>query len=193
MKYAVAFSDRHTFFDHILDRISDTGPILEFGVGTGKSIRYIANKTGREIHGFDSFVGLPDDGQLPRSGKNTGMKWFAGHLNYGGALPAVPENVTLHAGWFEDTIGPYLAASAEERIALLHVDCDIYTSARTVLEKTSGRIGPGTIIVFDEYMNYPGWEAHEHRAFQEIADDLAYSHFAYSYKGQVAILIEGDK
>ena len=30
------------------------------------------------------------------------------------------------------------------------------------------RIIAGTVIVFDEYWNYPGWRQHEHLAFEEF-------------------------
>ena len=36
------------------------------------------------------------------------------------------------------------------------------------------RIVSGTIIVFDEYWNYPGWEQHEFRAWQEQARPYRY-------------------
>ena len=52
--------------------------------------------------------------------------------------------------------------------SLIHIDCDIYASTRTVLELLAARIVPGTVIVFDEYLNYPSWKEHEFRAFQEF-------------------------
>jgi len=42
------------------------------------------------------------------------------------------------------------------------------------------RIVPGTIILFDEYFNYPNWERHEFKAFQEFVTDRAAS---YPYLG----------
>jgi hypothetical protein len=30
---------------------------------------------------------------------------------------------------------------------------------------------PGTVILFDEYFNYPGWRDHEHRAFTELVEE----------------------
>jgi hypothetical protein len=47
-------------------------------------------------------------------------------------------------------------------------DSDIYSSARTIFECLGKRIASGTVIVFDEYLNYPNWERHEHRAWQEF-------------------------
>jgi hypothetical protein len=29
------------------------------------------------------------------------------------------------------------------------------------------RLASGSVIVFDEYFNYPGWKVHEFKAFQD--------------------------
>jgi hypothetical protein len=50
----------------------------------------------------------------------------------------------------------------------LHIDCDLYSSTRTVLKLCGPRIRKGAVLVFDEYCNYPGWRDHEFRAFQEF-------------------------
>jgi hypothetical protein len=42
------------------------------------------------------------------------------------------------------------------------------------------RLQNGTVIVFDEYFNYPNWQRHEWRAFQEFIRD---SGFLYRYLG----------
>jgi hypothetical protein len=48
------------------------------------------------------------------------------------------------------------------------MDCDLYDSAKIVFDLLGDRIAPGTIIVFDEYFNYPDWRLHEYKAFQEF-------------------------
>jgi hypothetical protein len=56
------------------------------------------------------------------------------------------------------------------------------------------RIRNGTVILFDEYFNYPGWELHEFKAFQEF---IAHTGLSYRYIGvvpshqQVAVKIIG--
>jgi hypothetical protein len=50
----------------------------------------------------------------------------------------------------------------------------------------------GTVIVFDEYFNYPGWENHEFKAFQEFVEqtNLKYEYLAYNRRHeQVAVKI----
>jgi len=54
----------------------------------------------------------------------------------------------------------------------------LYEPARCVFEYLEDRIAPGSIIVFDEYFNYPNWQAHEFRAFSELVQRC---HVEYEY------------
>jgi hypothetical protein len=45
------------------------------------------------------------------------------------------------------------------------------------------RIVPGTVIVFDEYWNYPNWKEHEFKAFQEFVNKVG---LEYEYLGHTA-------
>ena len=49
----------------------------------------------------------------------------------------------------------------------------------------------GTVILFDEYFNYPNWERHEFKAFQEFvsANVVKYTYLAFA-RQQVAVRIE---
>ena len=148
------------------------GLVLECGVADGASLRHLARTTSRPLHGFDSFEGLPENwaGTFERKGK----------FGRGGALPEVPAHVALHKGWFEQTLPAFVAANPGQAIAFLHVDCDIYSSTVTVFRELASRLQPGTVVVFDEYFNYPNWQRHEWRAFQEFIRD---SGFSYRYLG----------
>lgn len=154
----------------------DEGLILEFGVASGNTLSIIANAagSGREVHGFDSFEGLPGDwgGHVERKGA------FARN----GDLPSVPSNARLHVGWFNQTLGPFLAEN-EGPAAFVHIDCDIYSSTVDILEGLRPRLVEGTVILFDEYFNYPGWRNHEYKAWQEF---VAETGIEYDYKGFTA-------
>jgi hypothetical protein len=135
------------------------GMALEFGVWTGRSLRQIAEaRGGREVYGFDSFEGLPED-YLP-------------HVPAGSfALDVRPQvdGAELVVGWFDRTLPGFLAAHPGP-VDFLHVDSDLYSSAATVLEQVGPRLAPGAVVMFDEFFNYPGWEQHEFRAWQEYLD-----------------------
>ncbi len=64
MVLAERFWDNAALYAYVFQGL-EKGLVLEFGVKHGNSINRIAALTGREVHGFDSFEGLPDDGLLP--------------------------------------------------------------------------------------------------------------------------------
>ncbi len=156
MLTADAFETDLLLLSHALSIAPADGLILEFGVASGRTIRHIAGISARGIHGFDSFEGLPES-------------WRTGFAQgaFAQPLPDVPDHVSLHKGWFSETLPPFVRTT-NDPVALLHIDCDLYSSTAFVLDALTGRIGTGTVIVFDEYFNYPGWKQHEHRAFQEF-------------------------
>jgi tetratricopeptide (TPR) repeat protein len=166
-----------------LDGAQVQGLVLEFGVFMGKSIRQIAALVKGEVHGFDSFEGIPEDWCHEQKGR----------YSTGGFIPIVPENVHLHAGWFEDTIPAFIRDEAGP-IRFINIDCDLYSSTRTVLDFLCRQIVPGTVIVFDEYIGYPGWKDHEFRAFNEATEKYGWRHemLAFSFvTKQVAFKITG--
>jgi len=135
------------------------GWVLEFGVATGRTLnqfaRWLPNKT---VFGFDSFKGLPEDwtSRMRRG-------FFARD-----SLPLVRKNCELVVGGFNQTLPEFKSSKIHnDAIALLHIDCDLYSSTTTVLNTLRENIVPGTVIVFDEYINYPGWQMDEFRAWQE--------------------------
>ncbi len=168
-----------------LSQVSLHGLFLEFGVFSGKTISHIARlNPSRAVYGFDSFEGLPE----------TWRPGFPKGAFSVPALPRVPDNVTLIPGWFDRTLPEFCAAHHGETLAFLHVDCDLYSSTQTVLMQLKNFVMPGTIIVFDEYFNYPGWEQHEAKAFKEFcgANGISYEYIGLvPHHQQVAVRILG--
>lgn len=153
-----------------LGQASEPGLLLEFGVRRGASLAVLAAHAGQEVpsqevHGFDSFEGLPE-------------AWGATHagvLTTGGALPEVGDNARLHAGWFEDTLPGFLAAHPGP-LRFANIDSDIYSSARYVLFALADRIRPGTVLVFDEFIGNRTWKDDEYRAFAEFRAEFGMDH-----------------
>lgn len=175
---------RAELLDFALAQCSVAGLVLEFGVYRGDSLQMIAKRCAQEVHGFDSFEGLPEDWTGGRE---------KGRFSLGGELPPIKAaNVILHKGWFEQSLPGFLA-SHPGPARFVHIDCDIYSSTRTVLEQLAPRLVPGTIVVFDEYLNYPGWREHEFLAFAEAVRRyrIPYTYFGYASAHQsVAVRIE---
>ena len=163
MAEAIMFESSEAFLRHCLSR-APAGAILEFGVADGRTVTILGEAApGRPVHGFDSFEGLPEDW--------AGHNLLRGAFSRKGELPKVPANVTLHKGWFKDTIGVWKEGHSD-MAGFIHVDCDIYSSARDVLFGLRDRMQAGTIIVFDEYFNYPNWRLHEARALKEFVAEF---------------------
>lgn len=174
MASALGFDTQRDLLDYSLSQVSVSGHYLEFGVFSGGTIRYVArHKPNLTIHGFDSFEGLPE----AWSGFNLGGRAFSRKSR----LPRVPANVTLHKGWFNESIAGWTAVNPGP-IAFIHVDCDLYSSTVDILTGLAGRLQPGTVIVFDEYFNYPGWEQHEFKAWREFvaANQIDYEYLGYA-------------
>ena len=171
---------------YALDRVSLEGLYLELGVWRGDSINFIASTTSLTVYGFDSFEGLPETWDRERAidfSKGT----FGIHSTE--EFPVVASNVVLIQGLFEDTLPLFSQARIEKnKIAFMHVDCDLYSSTRSAFKYLGPLIQEGTIIVFDELYGYQGYEKHELKAFNEFLTQYAMSaeFLAYTVLGEQA-------
>ncbi|MGY1835161.1 class I SAM-dependent methyltransferase [Blastococcus sp. SYSU DS0510] len=154
------FHDPESTLRYALELAPPGGMALEFGVFQGRSLRIIAAaREGREVYGFDSFQGLPAD--------------YRPHVRAGAfAVDRIPEveGAELVTGWFDETLPGFLDQHPGP-VHFLHVDGDLYSSAVTVLSLVGPRLVAGSVVLFDEYFNYPGWqEGGEHLAWQEYLE-----------------------
>lgn len=175
------FSLKKSMIDFELENVKVDGLYLEFGVAQAIHTNYIASKIKPKlIHGFDSFRGFPEffDG--------TGKEFH----DYKGVMPSVAKNVILHDGWFKDTL-PKFAESNNEKIAYLNIDCDLYSSTKTVFDNLGDKIQKGTVIHFDEYLNFPDWKKHEYKAFSEFvkSNNIKFEYICVGNNGQVGVKI----
>jgi hypothetical protein len=127
---------------------------LEFGVYEGESMRWwsehLAAPEARLI-GFDSFKGLPEAWR--------GLD--AGHFATGGPLSFEDPRVSFVQGWFDDTLPSFDPPEHDQLI--VNIDCDLYSSTATVLERIERWLVPGSLLYFDELSD----RDHEMRAFFE--------------------------
>lgn len=180
MAGAMIKANEFEVLSYAVQQVTLTGLFLEFGVRTGTTINHLARRLpGQTIYGFDSFEGLPE----------AWRGWVQDKGAFGGeGLPRVRDNVRLVKGWFEQSLPEFLAGQPGP-VAFMHIDSDLYSSAKTIFEHLTGRIGPGTIIVFNEYFNYPNWQAHEYKAFQEFcaAHQVSYDYLCW---GQFEVAVK---
>ncbi len=177
---AILVSDRYDLLGRAVDAAPRSGLWLEFGVWEGASINYIADRADHPVYGFDSFEGLPEDWMpgLP-----------AGSFSTGGRLPLVKPAVTLVKGLFCQTLPGFLAARPGERVGFLHIDSDLYSSARDILTTLGSRIDRGTVIVFDEFCGLmPDNEARAWREFRR-EEGISCRSLGCSMTGSMALLV----
>ncbi len=168
------FEKHAKLVEYVLDQVDRDGLYLEFGVGRGKSMRWIGAKVSGPVHGFDSFDGIPEYWNGNPIGAFAQKK-----------LPKVPDNVEFHIGLFDATLPGFLKAH-QEPVAFLHVDCDLYSSTCTIFAGLGERLQPGAIVLFDEYFNFHRWQQHEFKGFQEFVtrSGVEYEYIAFSVTGQ---------
>lgn len=159
------------------DILKLNGNILDLGVYKGGSTRALCRIfPDKTIHGFDSFEGLPEDW-------SHALKGSFGDV--AGALPEVPDNATLHKGWFDNTLPVWAEENGDLPISLLRIDCDIYSSTKTIFDEVGHLVRPGSWVLFDELIGYRGWQHHEYKALTEFLDqaelDVEYVAYGLTY------------
>jgi len=180
-KLPLLFWEKNDGFEFAFKSTIKNGLILEFGVASGQSINKLATMTNQNIHGFDTFKGLPEN-------------W--NHLSKGafdndGVPPKAPNHVKFYVGLFEETLPSFMNEN-KSAIKFLNIDCDLYSSTKTIFKFLGDRVTSGTIIFFDEYFGYKGWKNNEFKAFQEAAKiySWSYEYLAINiYRQQVVIKI----
>lgn len=141
-----------------------SGDYLEFGCHGALTFPTAYHAAARATHrverhfwAFDSFSGLPES-TLP---EDEHPMWVAGtyrtsqdeFIQKCEATGVSREDFTVVPGYFEDTIGE--SSINREALpgdaALVFVDCDMYSSTRTVLNFIEPLLKNGMVIAFDDY------------------------------------------
>jgi len=136
------------------------GDYAEFGCWGGMTFSLAYGESRRQKHAahlwaFDSFRGLPPGEDV----RDEHPYWVEGTLNTSlvefhalCATRGVPTAAySVVPGFYQETLDR-LGADAEPRnIALAYVDCDLYSSTRSVLAFLMPRLKHGMIIAFDDY------------------------------------------
>lgn len=150
--------ERKELFDLVASEVGDQEVLyLEFGVYQGRTIACwskLLKNPKSQLHGFDSFEGLPESwNTLPK-----------GAFSAKGMIPMIDDpRVKFFKGWFEESLASYEPPPHE--VLIINIDADVYSSASTVLDKLSPHIVPGTYLYFDEFID----PQHELRAFMEYS------------------------
>jgi O-methyltransferase len=159
------------------------GDLIETGAWRGGAsifMRALASAYGdqtRIVWVADSFEGLPrPDGRYEQDAGD--RHWEASH--FGVSLEEVKANfarygllderVRFLAGWFKDT----LPAAPIDRLALLRLDGDMYSSTMDALRSLYDKVSPGGYVIIDDYGAIPNCKraVDDFRAERRISEQL---------------------
>lgn len=174
------------------------GQVLECGVFKGASfIRWLTFRDMLEASYARRVIGLDVFGEFPEQDLPQDQAFAQRHDNVAGVGIPLQDlqafltqkgfnNFNLVAGDLNQTLPRLLEEEPELRLALLHIDVDVYQPSLRSLELLYDRVVPGGVIVFDDYATVEG----ETRAAEEFfagkgitLEKLPYAHIpAYAVK-----------
>jgi hypothetical protein len=142
-----------------------SGDYLEFGSYSGGTFALAYKESRRanfrcKLWSFDSFRGLPpqaspeDEHPAWVEGLwSTGLEEFRAICRRNGISD---DDYFTVPGYYEDTIAheDKIGLPLPNDVALAYIDCDLYSSTKTVLRFLSNRMKHGMILVLDDYYCY---------------------------------------
>lgn len=161
--------------------------ILEFGTSDGYAFtkmlyatKYLNMADRVIVHTFDSFKGMPSPVDEKDQDLIANDSWVEGQFR--GRYEELEEycskrykNYQIHKGYFNETLTEGLLSSFKTHLPILvWIDCDYYSSARTVFEKLIFCLPNGCVVYFDEYeqLNFGSRFTGEARLVYEINHGL---------------------
>lgn len=154
------------------------GDFIETGVWRGgttifmRALLKLHNVANRTVWVADSFEGMP----RPDSAKDG---WDLSHQTYlNVSLEQVKQNfekfgflderVRFLKGWFRDT----MPNAPIERLAILRLDGDLYSSTKDVLRNLYHRVSPGGYVIIDDYYTWDSCRRAVDDFLQETGTDV---------------------
>jgi hypothetical protein len=141
------------------------GDIVELGVYKGSSLirfatfrQLLENDFSRKIHGFDIFGSFPrnhldlvsDINFVSEFEKQGGPGLDSQKLNSILTTKGF-KNIFLHEGNILNSLETFLREEPQTRIALLHLDLDVFVPTEFALNLLYERVVPGGLILFDDF------------------------------------------
>jgi hypothetical protein len=167
---------RARLLDVVLESAASVpGDVFEFGVAAGDSfLTFLERCPDRQVYGFDSWAGLPE-------------RWWTRPKGTFAAAPPKFTNPNGHLvkGWYNES-APRFFRDYHGHIAILHIDCDLYSSTSTFFQHALPYCGPGTVVLFDEYWNYPTFADHEWLAWRRARAECCIMTQCIGYDGRRA-------
>ena len=165
-----------------------TGDYVEFGSWGGNTMRcayhgMVGSGRVRPMWAYDSFQGLPP----ATDERDQHPGWQPGSAHGQGGVEAFYADCDAHGipreaytaveGYYDVTL-PAIGDGAPRDISVAYIDCNMYSSAVTVLEFLRPRLKHGMILAFDDWFCWT--DAHvsgEREALEELSEANPQWHF----------------
>ena len=192
--------------DRVIER-GVPGALVECGVYMGGNIEVIIRAlqrhgvNDRDIYLYDTFAGMPKpterddcalggvalweahrteaDGDKGSDWMKAGVELVRQRLN---PLGYPDKHLRFVKGMVEDTI----PATIPDRIAILRLDTDFYSSTKHELEHLYPRLSPGGILIIDDYGAFPG----SRMATDEYAAEHQLNWFLHRVDAHVRLVVK---
>ena len=121
----------------------------------------IENPYSRKLIGFDIFGEFPvPDGESDSKFVEKFVSEAGDGISVGEMRAALDrkgvKNYELIPGDIVETLPDYVESHQELRIALLHIDVDVFEASEVILEQLFDRVVEGGVIVLDDYAKVEG-------------------------------------
>jgi len=153
--------------NQVVERLSSSFHFLEFGVHDGTSLNRFCKILDEDIRiaGFDSFRGLRNAWSKPDKS--------IGSMSLEGIPPKeISDRAEIVIGWVEETLPVFLKNNSDLEALVVHLDLDVFEPTAFVLKNLTPHIGANTLIVFDDYFGFLGWENHSSKAKEQAGLSL---------------------
>jgi hypothetical protein len=153
------------------------GDWAEFGVQKGNTARVLLDclPTDKNIYLFDSFEGLPEDWIIENPEEaNDGIRevCLAGSF-FTDIIPVFNDNrAIVIKGLYNDTL-PIFVRDYNTPFSIIHMDSDLYSSAKSIYKNAGHLIRKGTVLIFDDF-----FRDHDKKAFLEFIES---TNFDFEY------------
>lgn len=144
---------------HMVSALNVPGELVECGVwrgGVGMLLAHISEGHGRIVRLCDSYAGLPpagdqDEGHLDK------VRYLSVPLDrvitHFQLLEIPLRHVRFEEGLFAESLPRLIGREYGFQIALLHIDCDLYSSTMDVLDNLYPKVSPGGVIIMDDWFD----------------------------------------
>jgi O-methyltransferase len=152
--------DRQPCFEMVFQKVRNMqlrGDYLELGVYKGSSFILAASAAAKyglhamRYFAFDSFQGLPEaEGKLFAPGDFACSEQTFTRMITKAGVPI--DKVVKVKGWYNESLTKGTKEKYKlDRAAVVHIDCDLYSSTKDVLAFIEDIVQVGTIIIFDDW------------------------------------------